>query len=122
MENKEQNTGMSLEEAAKNAYKKYSLKDDEFSLNEQIQRVGAFITGFKAGASWQSSQPINSGWVSVEDRFPEDDQTVLVTNGQRVKEVSFIQITKLDTPNFRFTTMKFDEITHWMPLPSPPKQ
>jgi hypothetical protein len=53
-----------LEEAAeklsKNAYKKHSVKDDKLSLDEQIQRSGGFIVGFKegmiAGAKWQSER------------------------------------------------------------------
>jgi len=61
-------------------------------------------------------------WISVEDRLPEDNETVLVTNGQRVKEVWFGQRTKLDRPHFMFTTMPLHTITHWMPLPKPPKQ
>jgi len=45
-----------LEETAKNAYKKHSVKDDALSLDEQIQRSGGFIVGFKEGAEWQEEQ------------------------------------------------------------------
>jgi hypothetical protein len=53
-----------LEEAAerlsKNAYKKHSVKDDKLSLDEQIQRSGGFIVGFKEGfiesAKWQQER------------------------------------------------------------------
>jgi len=49
-----------LEEAAENAYKKHSVKDDALSLNEQIQRSGGFIVGFKEGmiegANWQAER------------------------------------------------------------------
>lgn len=61
-------------------------------------------------------------WISVNDRLPKDNETVLVTNGKRVKEVWFGQRTKLDRPHFMFTTMPLHTITHWMPLPEPPKQ
>lgn len=61
MENKE-----TLEEVAerlsKDAYKKHSVKDDKLSLNEQIQRSGGFIVGFKEGmiegAKWQKNDCI----------------------------------------------------------------
>jgi hypothetical protein len=125
MENKEQNTGMSLGDAAKNAYKKYSLKDDEFSLNEQIQRVGGFITGFKAGASWQSSQPTNSGWVSVEV-LPEDRTLpVLLFNGdapefnQHVFKGMWFGESKKFIPDNNQSSF-LGTITHYMELPSPP--
>ncbi len=53
-----------LEEAAeklsKDAYKKHSVKDDSLSLDQQIQRSGGFIVGFKEGmkegAKWQSER------------------------------------------------------------------
>ena len=53
-----------LEEAAKrlakDAYKKHSVKDDKLSLDEQIQRSGGFIVGFKEGmidgAKWQQER------------------------------------------------------------------
>ena len=62
MENKE-----TLEEVAKrlskDAYKKHSVKDSTFSLDEQIQRCGGFIVGFKEGfkesAKWQREQDKN---------------------------------------------------------------
>jgi len=41
-----------LEDTAKNAYKKHSVKDDTLSLDEQIQRSGGFIVGFKEGVKW----------------------------------------------------------------------
>ena len=37
------------ERLAKDAYKKHSVKDDKLSLDEQIQRSGGFIVGFKEG-------------------------------------------------------------------------
>ena len=56
-----------LEEAAerlsKDTYKKHSVKDDTLSLDEQIQRSGGFIVGFKEGlkegANFQKEQDKN---------------------------------------------------------------
>jgi hypothetical protein len=61
MENKE------LKEAAYNYSEGYGTNNDEES--------------FIAGALWQSSQPINSGWVLCDDDMPELDETVWITNG-----------------------------------------
>jgi hypothetical protein len=48
------------ERLSKNAYKKHSVKDDKLSLDEQIQRSGGFIVGFKEGmidgAKWQAER------------------------------------------------------------------
>jgi hypothetical protein len=40
------------EKKAKNLYPKFKGKDESFSLNEQIQRSGGFIVGFREG--WMS--------------------------------------------------------------------
>ena len=71
-----------LEEAAerlaKDAYKKHSVKDDKLSLDEQIQRSGGFIVGFKEGmiegAKWNQERSYSeedmfefSQWISHED-------------------------------------------------------
>jgi hypothetical protein len=53
-----------IEEAAerlsKDAYKKHSVKDNNLSLDEQIQRIRGFIVGFKEGmnegAKWQAER------------------------------------------------------------------
>jgi hypothetical protein len=38
-----------VEKLAKQAYKKHNVKDDTFSLDEQIQRSGGFLVGYKEG-------------------------------------------------------------------------
>jgi hypothetical protein len=38
-----------IEKLAREAYKKHSVEDDRLSLDEQIQRSGGFIVGFKEG-------------------------------------------------------------------------
>ncbi len=121
MENKEQNTGMSLEQAAK----RY-LFDNEHHPFSKIQDA------FKAGASWQSSQPINSGWVSVETELPEIGEKVLVHFGKIDNTlIGYLAYGKNDVKTWVvfykdgecLNDGEFAEtITHYMPLPSPPKQ
>lgn len=57
-----------------------------------------------------------SRWISVEDRLPDEDDKCLVWNGHHI----FVAIYWGDG------VWKFDsyacEITHWMPLPEPPKE
>jgi hypothetical protein len=38
-----------VEKLAKNAYVKHGVKDDKLTLDEQIQRTGGFLVGFKEG-------------------------------------------------------------------------
>ena len=57
-------------------------------------------------------------WISVKDKLPKDYQRVLFydTRGNRSCEAD------IDTGYFVPSQSKIPEyITHWMPLPSPPK-
>lgn len=65
-------------------------------------------------------------WISVEDRLPEDDEKVLVCAYNSKLKFSTISIDKYSN---RIKWGKFSvlydahlwSITHWMPLPEPPK-
>ena len=128
MENKEQKVGMSLVFAAKE-FAKIPLNRDvdteERYFNDAVREYDAFI----AGASWQSSQPINSGWVSVEERLPDERKgwsNSLNVNLLLRDEVELF----VSTGSYSYHFKKWSEhlyngsyeIIAWMPLPSPPKQ
>lgn len=56
-----------------------------------------------------------SEWISVEERLPKDAERVLVYGE---KGICFATRYRRDW----MTPMRYDgEITHWMPLPEPPK-
>jgi len=57
-------------------------------------------------------------WISVKDRLPDLNTTVIVSDGFKVKEAWFGKRTSADIPWFRFVIM---EPTHWMPLPTAPE-
>jgi len=63
-------------------------------------------------------------WISVEDRLPESDFSVLVTWRASRKEIDKHRYINLD--NFIGGAFIGDNptrlpITHWMPLPEPPE-
>ena len=66
-----------------------------------------------------------SGWVSVREKMPKDHQDVLFTNGKNVMFGAYDSFTEYwyewDGP---YDTEHYygDPITHWMPLPEPPKE
>lgn len=74
------------------------------------KRCGTQEHTFMMGAKWADAHP---HWVSVFDLMPEDNTSVLVTNGARMK------ITK-HTKDGWFDLAWWSP-THWMPLPAPPK-
>ena len=63
-------------------------------------------------------------WISVEERLPEDQRNVLTVNGHgnigimgfwgmRGARLTWLHLGRL---------MHYNDITHWMPLPEPPKE
>ena len=64
-----------------------------------------------------------SKWISVKDRLPEKEKEILIVSDNEVK----IGIWSNDCFGEKFFTTNFeqylnaDNVTHWMPLPEPPK-
>ena len=70
-----------------------------------------------------------SNWISVEERLPETDDSVLVHPGVELE--NFHQIAEYDMFNLKcFVVTEYQShgvvefehkhVTHWMPLPEPP--
>lgn len=66
-------------------------------------------------------------WISVKDKLPDVGQNVFVcSKNGHVQEVAY-SIGKWDDLLFwvdcleEFDSVSFDQFTHWMPLPQPPK-
>lgn len=61
-----------LEQAAKECANSFVLTD--FYMGSDIKE--AIIEAFEAGANWQKEQ---SPWISIDERFPDDKEQVLVS-------------------------------------------
>ena len=57
-------------------------------------------------------------WISVEDKLPNEFTSVLVVGGD-IRSCALYRDKKFYTD---FPLPTNEEITHWMPLPNPPKQ
>jgi hypothetical protein len=55
-----------------------------------------------------------AGWISVKDRLPDDDTQVLAVDRYGDQEVVLF-VDGYFQPDY------IGEVTHWMPLPKPPK-
>ena len=82
------------------------------------------IFGLKPDARWSHGAVLNTidaaptigGWVSVEDRLPDKQPCeCLVVNANNVE-------TAICLDNRWITPRRVIKITHWMPLPEPPKE
>ena len=64
-------------------------------------------------------------WISVKDRLPETGTEVLVTDGLHTM-VTWCEDTidgiKWVDNYYTYVNVRFREVTHWMPLPEPPKE
>lgn len=66
-------------------------------------------------------------WISVDDRLPEEGEYVLCVlkgfnYGGKIQVCKFVPADKFkDKPYFEHFRNGFPSVTHWMPLPHPPK-
>ena len=64
--------------------------------------------------------PMDQQWISVKDRLPEENETVLAYDGDFVEPSVFYG----DHGFYELDKYEADPlcgVTHWMPLPEPPK-
>jgi 6-phosphogluconate dehydrogenase (decarboxylating) len=62
-----------------------------------------------------------SEWTNIKDKLPEQDEDVLVYDGEIMVVSHLIEDIMVDSISRRFLHNKyFDEKTYWMPLPEPP--
>ena len=68
-------------------------------------------------------EPKFGEWTSVEDRLPEENVTVLCYFGDYIGDIMNVYTYKGDEvweDDYGYF-QKYEPITHWMPLPEPPK-
>lgn len=65
-----------------------------------------------------------SPWISVKDRLPEDQRSVLTLNGHGKIKIMCLWSKRgeLWTWIYQERFVHYNDITHWMPLPEPPKE
>ena len=62
-------------------------------------------------------------WVDVKDRLPEESGMYIVTaNDGHAQRVSFVQWQKKNRMWNLTGARSYWRVTHWMPLPEPPKE
>lgn len=60
-------------------------------------------------------------WISVEERLPEDQQMVLTIDTEGEMGVCFYETEREGIFQMYHGLVEIYNITHWMPLPEPPK-
>ena len=83
---------------------------------------GESYVAFKSGTmDWFSDAELThaSDWVKCSERMPEHGCYLVVSKNKEMNE-SFIGMEYFTHGAYRKN--KFEEITHWMPLPAPPAE
>lgn len=67
-------------------------------------------------------------WISIKDRLPEFDQTIISTDGDYIAITTFTKghgefnFWQLLSSGCGCCDTDMGNVTHWMPLPKPPKE
>lgn len=61
-------------------------------------------------------------WISVKDKLPEKDISVLTFDGTYINVMEYWYDEDGKQVWFNPPSPPSDNITHWMPLPNPPKE
>ena len=63
-----------------------------------------------------------NNWISVKDRLPDEKQEILTINSEEKMEVCFYEKEWEGIFQQCDGLIKIFNITHWQPLPEPPKE
>ncbi|STY90172.1 DUF551 domain-containing protein [Moraxella bovis] len=64
----------------------------------------------------------NNSWISVDDELPPDFESVLTLSIMNTYQILSLQKNGEYFDFARKETVRVDYITHWQPLPQPPKE
>jgi hypothetical protein len=71
---------------------------------------------------WNTRKPDDAKWISVEDELPKDEDAVYCVFGKHEVILPMIHLASWFNGQFTFNDWDAWTITHWIPLPEPPKE
>lgn len=92
-------------------------------LIENIGESAAFKVAWDVCTQWAISQ-MQPEWVPVTERLPQGPDIVYlvcVKNKNKENGIPLIDIAVFDSDGIWQKSTVWEDVTHWMPLPNPPK-
>lgn len=108
---------MTREEEIKKQAEKKALEPSRLMhpYAKQYKVMSAYEIGFIEGAVWADAHP---HWISVGDELPKENDYVLICNNRGLMTTSLYENEEWVISE----TYLAVNVTHWMPLPMPPKK
>lgn len=94
------------------------MRRDEQIVEASWRYAKAYQKPFVDGAMWADNNP---NWISVEDELPEEGDMVLVALKNRIMTITTTSYC-VDGEWYDYGNKIHGGVTHWMPLPNPPKK
>ena len=95
--------------------RKEQIKEYLLTIGNGDMNVTPFDVGFECGVEWADAHP---NWISVEDEMPKDG-TLVIAITPNLK----VAIAQYENDEWNISDLCcLKKVTHWMPLPSPPKK
>ena len=98
----------------------------QFPCDEYGLYLLADVAEYVAKMPTIEAEPVKQEWISVKDRLPERDQKVLVYDAGDETEIHVYHLREdldgLYWDDESGWAVDFENVTHWMPLPEPPKE
>jgi hypothetical protein len=103
------------------AEKHQEVANSNFHMSDPF---GQFKAHAKVTLSYlsQAERGVKSEWISVEERLPRVDETVLGFTSNNKIRIVWIDKGSKEFDNMDLMEDIDERYTHWMPLPNPPKK
>lgn len=102
--------------AALREQEKYEILKNSYA---QLQDIfdGTYASNMAMGAALRKQQ-----WISVEERFPKEFEPVFAYRREKSGKMVISAGAYVGDRKWRFGGYPVYNVTHWMPLPEPPKE
>lgn len=100
--------------------KEYDLIQRIFDYHANLQHFYDNAGGWEGLAKLQETAD-SKGWISVDERLPEDEQDCIIYTGTQMFDGAIYWQSDKVWHVSEVGDLSTTEVTHWQPLPEPPK-